>query len=146
MLRYHSNRRPTHTDPQYPVMAKILIVDDSEAQLYALAKLVTDEGHIVITARDGEECIEKARNETPDLILMDVVMPGMNGFQVTRKMAKEEPTTEIPVVFVTTRDQESDRVWGMRQGASAYLTKPVDRKQLIATIDKVLNEQYEQPH
>lgn len=119
-------------------MAKVLIVDDSETHLYLLSEMVGGVGHTVITATSGEESCEKARTEQPDLILMDVVMPGMNGFQATRRISREKSTTDIPVIFVSTRDQESDRVWGLRQGAAAYLTKPVDRKELLAAIDLAL--------
>lgn len=119
-------------------MAKILIVDDSETHLYSLSKIVEEEGHEVITATTGEEGIEAANSHVPDLILMDVVMPGLNGFQATRKISKNSATSNIPVIFVTTKNQETDRIWGMRQGASAYLTKPVDKKALISAINESL--------
>jgi twitching motility two-component system response regulator PilH len=119
-------------------MAKVLIVDDSETQLFSLTKIVEDAGHEVITATNGEEGVEKATAEIPDLILMDVVMPGLNGFQATRKISKNKSTADIPVIFVTTKDQETDRIWGMRQGASAYITKPVDKKTLLAAMKKAL--------
>lgn len=119
-------------------MAKILIVDDSETHLYSLSKIVEEQGHEVITATTGEEGIEAATQNLPDLILMDVVMPGLNGFQATRKISKNSATSSIPVIFVTTKNQETDRIWGMRQGASAYLTKPVDKKALISAINESL--------
>ncbi|GAB4170419.1 MAG: twitching motility response regulator PilH [Wenzhouxiangellaceae bacterium] len=119
-------------------MAKILIVDDSESQLYLLAKIVEDEGHEVITATSGEEGVKAATEHLPDLILMDVVMPDLNGFQATRKIAKNSATAHIPVIMVTTKDQETDRIWGMRQGAKAYLTKPVDKKELVKTMNSFL--------
>ncbi len=119
-------------------MAKILIVDDSEAYLHSLAKLVEAEGHEVITANSGEQGVEEAKAAVPDVILMDIVMPGMSGFQATRKIAKEDATKDIPIIFVTTKDQETDRIWGMRQGATAYITKPVDKKELVSAINKAI--------
>ncbi|MFW5927340.1 MAG: response regulator [Wenzhouxiangella sp.] len=119
-------------------MAKILIVDDSETHLYSLQKMVEGAGHEVITATSGEEGIELSKSKLPDVILMDIVMPGLNGLQATRKISKDEKTAHIPVIFVTTKDQETDRVWGMRQGAAAYITKPVDKKELLKAIDDAL--------
>jgi len=119
-------------------MAKILIVDDSETQLYTLSKICEDEGHEIVTAASGEEGVDAAIANHPDLILMDVVMPGLNGFQATRKISKNAETADIPIIFVTTKDQETDRIWGMRQGASDYLTKPVDKKKLVAAINNTL--------
>lgn len=119
-------------------MAKVLIVDDSESQRYSLSKIVEEQGHEAVTAEDGESGISAALSSHPDLILMDVVMPGLNGFQATRKISKNAETADIPVIFVTTKDQETDRIWGMRQGASAYLTKPVDKNELISAINEAL--------
>ena len=119
-------------------MAKVLIVDDSETQRYSLSKIIEEQGHEAVTAADGESGIAAALDSHPDLILMDVVMPGLNGFQATRKISKNAETADIPVIFVTTKDQETDRIWGMRQGASAYLTKPVDKKDLISAINEAL--------
>lgn len=119
-------------------MAKVLIVDDSETHLYSLAKIVENEGHEAITASGGEEGVKAAADHHPDLILMDVVMPDLNGFQATRKISKNPATADIPVIFVTTKDQETDRIWGMRQGAKAYLTKPIDRKALVSAMNDAL--------
>lgn len=119
-------------------MAKVLIVDDSETHLYSLSKIVEGEGHEVITAGGGEEGVQAAITHHPDLILMDVVMPDLNGFQATRKISKNASTANIPIVMVTTKDQETDRIWGMRQGASAYLTKPVDKKSLVKTMNELM--------
>jgi len=121
-------------------MARVLIVDDSEAQLYALRQVLEKGGHEVLSADNGQQGIDLAIKEHPDLILMDVVMPKMSGFQATRKLHRTTETKEIPVIFVTTKDQESDRVWGMRQGAAAYITKPVDRKLLLSTIKEILEK------
>lgn len=117
-------------------MAKILIVDDSPTETYKLTGVLEKNGHIVITAGNGEEGVATAKAELPDLILMDIVMPGLNGFQATRQLSKAAETNTIPVIIVTTKDQETDRVWGMRQGAKAYLTKPIDEKELMQTIAK----------
>lgn len=119
-------------------MAKVLIVDDSPAQVLSLRKLIEDWGHETLTATDGDRALEIAREEHPDIILMDVVMPGMNGFQVTRKLSKDQHTRDIPVIFVSNRNGEADRVWGMRQGAIAYVTKPVDPDDLLSAISDAI--------
>ena len=119
-------------------MAKILIIDDSPAQLYTLQKIVEKAGHQVISAEDGELGVEAARTQQPDLILMDVVMPNLNGFQATRTLSRDDSTGHIPIILVSTKDQETDRVWGMRQGAKAYVTKPVDEKTILNTISQLL--------
>ena len=105
-------------------MAHILIVDDSPSQLLGLQRVVEKLGHQCSTAEDGAAGVEAAKQLVPDLILMDVVMPNLNGFQATRAISREPTTSHIPVVLVTTKDQETDRVWGMRQGAKGYITKP----------------------
>ena len=119
-------------------MARILIVDDSPTQTLSLAKIVKKHGHETLTAKDGAEGVEMAKAELPDLVLMDVVMPGVNGFQATRQITKHHTTSHIPVIIVTTKDQETDRIWGARQGAKGYVTKPVDEDTLIETINKFL--------
>ena len=119
-------------------MTKVLVVDDSPTETYQLVSLLEKKGFSVISAESGEEGVLAARQHQPDVILMDVVMPGLNGFQATRQVAKGNDTSHIPVIMVTTKDQETDRVWGMRQGAKAYLTKPVAEKQLLSTISAVL--------
>lgn len=117
--------------------AKVLIVDDSPTETYKLTGMLEKSGHQVITASNGEEGVATAKVEIPDLVLMDIVMPGLNGFQATRQLSKAQETSHIPVIIVTTKDQETDRVWGMRQGAKAYLTKPVDEKELYKTMTEV---------
>jgi twitching motility two-component system response regulator PilH len=119
-------------------MARILIVDDSPSQLVGLKRIVEKLGHQVVTAEDGSAGVEAAKREIPDLILMDVVMPNLNGFQATRTISKDAKTSHIPNVLVTTKDQETDRVWGIRQGAKAYVTKPVNEGELVDTINKLL--------
>ena len=119
-------------------MARILIVDDSPSQLLGMKRIVEKLGHEIVTAEDGASGVEVAKNTMPDLILMDVVMPNLNGFQATRAISKEPSTANIPVVLVTTKDQETDKVWGMRQGAKAYITKPFTESQLIEVINSLL--------
>jgi twitching motility two-component system response regulator PilH len=116
-------------------MARVLIVDDSPSQLVGLKRITEKLGHEVITAEDGAAGVEAAKRELPDLILMDVVMPNLNGFQATRTLAKDPKTSHIPVILVTTKDQETDRVWGMRQGAKTYVTKPVNEDELTRAIN-----------
>jgi twitching motility two-component system response regulator PilH len=119
-------------------MARILIVDDSPSQLVGMRRTVEKLGHQVVTAEDGAAGVETATRELPDLILMDVVMPNLNGFQATRTIAKDPKTSHIPIILVTTKDQDTDRVWGLRQGAKAYVTKPIDEAELTRTINEYL--------
>ena len=119
-------------------MARILIVDDSPSQLMGIRRIVESLGHEALTAEDGAAGVEAARRELPDLILMDVVMPNLNGFQATRSITRDPSTRHIPVILVTTKDQETDRVWGMRQGARAYITKPFNEAQLSETITNAI--------
>ena len=118
-------------------MAKVLIVDDSQIYRFKLRKLVEARGHEALTARDGEEALQVARQELPQIILMDIVMPGMNGYQAKRQLAKDELTQNIPVIFVSSKSAESDKSWGMRLGAAAYVTKPVNPELLDSAIDDV---------
>ena len=120
-------------------MARILIVDDSPSQLLGIQRIVEKLGHQILTATDGAAGVETARAELPDLVLMDVVMPNLNGFQATRTLARDEATRHIPVILVTTKDQESDKVWGMRQGAFDYLIKPVAEGDLIDKVKAALS-------
>ena len=115
-------------------MARSLIVDDSPSQLMGIRRIVEKLGHEALTAEDGAAGVELAKKELPDLILMDVVMPNLNGFQATRSISREPTTKHIPVILVTTKDQETDRMWGMRQGARAYLTKPFSEEELAEVI------------
>ncbi len=119
-------------------MARILIVDDSPTEVRKISTILEKHKHEVITADNGADGVATARAEKPDLILMDVVMPGLNGFQATRQLTRAAETAEIPVVIVTTKDQETDRVWGTRQGAKGYLVKPVNEDDLISTINQLL--------
>lgn len=119
-------------------MAKILVVDDSATMLTATTKILKSGGHEVIPASSGEEGIEKAISERPALIFMDVVMPGMSGFEATRKLTSSPETRDIPVIILTTKDQETDRVWAERQGASDFFIKPPDEAELLERVKGLL--------
>ncbi|SDU28798.1 twitching motility response regulator PilH [Halopseudomonas salegens] len=119
-------------------MARILVVDDSPTELYKLTGMLEKHGHEVLKAENGADGVALARQEKPDAVLMDIVMPGLNGFQATRQLTKDPETAAIPVIIVTTKDQETDKVWGKRQGAKDYLTKPVEEDTLIRTLKAVL--------
>lgn len=119
-------------------MPLVLIVDDSPTEVLVLSRYLGKAGYETASAADGREGIAKARELQPALVLMDVVMPGMNGFQATRELAKDPATTDIPVIMVTTKGQETDKIWGMRQGARDYLVKPVTEAQLVAKVRAVL--------
>ena len=117
---------------------KVLIVDDSPTETHKMTAILDKHGHEVITAESGEEGVAKAKEALPDVVLMDIVMPGLNGFQATRQLNKNPTTSHIPVIIVTTKDQKTDRLWGQRQGARGYLTKPVEDSALMNAIAEVL--------
>ncbi len=121
-------------------MARVLIVDDSPTETYKLREILERHGYETLEAANGADGVAVARAELPDIVLMDVVMPGLNGFQATRQLTKGADTAHIPIVIVTTKDQETDRVWGQRQGARDYLTKPVDEDVLVRTVERLLEE------
>ena len=112
----------------------ILVVDDSKTELHHLSDLLGKRGFTVRTAENGEEAMRRLAEEKPDLILMDVVMPGQNGFQLTRAITRDPNYADVPIIMCTSKNQETDRVWGMRQGARDYITKPVDAAELMAKI------------
>ena len=120
-------------------MARVLIVDDSPTETQKMKSILTKNGHDVIEAGGGQEGVDTAKAELPDVVLMDIVMPGLNGFQATRQLTKDDKTAHIPVIIVTTKDQETDKVWGQRQGAKGYLVKPVTEDQLAQTIQSVID-------
>ena len=120
---------------------KILVVDDSSTARHVLFELLAKEGYQVLTATNGDEAIIKSKSELPDLILMDVVMPGMNGFRATRAITKDEATQHIPVLLLSSKDMETDRIWGMRQGAREFINKPFVTADLLARISAYLAEQ-----
>lgn len=119
-------------------MAVILIVDDSPTELHLFQNMLERNGFQTLIADSGEEGIRQAQLVHPDCILMDVVMPGMNGFQATRKLTRDPGTARIPVIMITTKDQETDKIWGMRQGAAEYLVKPVTERHLVEKIHAVM--------
>jgi twitching motility two-component system response regulator PilH len=113
---------------------KILVVDDSKTELYHLTEVLGKRGYSVRTAENGEEAMRRLAEEKPDLILMDVVMPGQNGFQLTRTITRDPRFADVPVIMCTSKNQETDKVWGMRQGARDYIVKPVNGEELVAKI------------
>lgn len=113
---------------------RILIVDDSPTERFFLADLLGKNGYQVNMAENGNEALDKARQTKPDLILMDVVMPGLNGFQATRAISRDDEIKHIPVILCTTKNQETDKIWGMRQGAIEYMVKPIDGAALLQKI------------
>jgi twitching motility two-component system response regulator PilH len=113
---------------------KILIVDDSATERYFFMETLSKQGYECVTAQNGDEAIEKSKSEKPDVILMDIVMPGIDGYKATRTIANDEATRHIPVIICTSRNQETDRVWGLRQGAKDFLVKPVKARELIEKV------------
>lgn len=113
---------------------RVLVVDDSPTERHCINEILTKAGYQVTFAFDGEAGVVKARSDKPDLIVMDVVMPGLNGFQACRSITQDPETKQIPVILCTTKNQETDKIWAMRQGAKAYVTKPVDGADLLKKI------------
>ncbi len=113
---------------------KVLVVDDSKTELMFISDLLQKNGFAVTTADDGDQAFKCLSAETPDLILMDVVMPGKNGFQLARSIARDPLYAQVPIIFCSSKNQETDRLWGLRQGAKDYITKPFDPDELIAKI------------
>lgn len=113
---------------------KVLVVDDSKTELMFLTDLLVKNGFTVKTAENAEDAFRRLAEDKPDLILMDVVMPGQNGFQLTRAISRDPLYSDVPIIMCTSKNQETDRVWGMRQGARDYITKPVDSTDLMAKI------------
>jgi twitching motility two-component system response regulator PilH len=113
---------------------KVLVVDDSKTEIMFMTDLLVKNGFTVRSAENAEDAFRKLAEEKPDLILMDVVMPGQNGFQLTRAISRDPQFSDVPIIMCTSKNQETDRVWGMRQGARDYITKPVDSAELMAKI------------
>jgi len=120
-------------------MPNVLIIDDSPTEVYVFRTILEKHDFTISVAENGEDGIQMARESQPDLILMDVVMPGKNGFQATRDLSRHPKTKHIPVIIVTTKDQETDRIWGMRQGARDYVVKPVKEDDLITRVKQFLS-------
>lgn len=119
-------------------MVSILIIDDSPTETFRFKEILTKHGFATLEATNGADGVTLAKSAQPDLVLMDVVMPGVNGFQATRQITRTPETKHIPVVIVSTKDQATDRLWGKRQGAKDYLVKPVDEEKLIDTIKQYI--------
>ena len=119
-------------------MARILLIEDSPTDAAVLTQLLERNGHQVLASASAEDGIAVCRREKPDLVLMDVILPGMNGFQATRALSRDAATGNIPVVIVSTKSMDTDRAWGMRQGARDYIVKPPDEGALVARINAVL--------
>ncbi len=119
-------------------MALVMIVDDSPTEVHVMKTALEKHGFDTVAAADGSECLDLAKRVRPDLILMDVVMPGVNGFQATRTLARDPSTQGIPIVMISTKSQETDKIWGLRQGAVDFLVKPVSANALVAKAQEVL--------
>lgn len=116
------------------VIKKVLVVDDSATERYVMGEILTKQGFEVSFAEDGEKGVAQAKLGKPDLVIMDVVMPGLNGFQATRAITKDTETQHIPVLICTTKGQETDKIWGLRQGAKDFVVKPIDATELLNKI------------
>jgi twitching motility two-component system response regulator PilH len=119
-------------------VANILIIDDSPTDVQVFTTLLERAGHQVTAVNSAEDGIERARTTPPEAIIMDVIMPGMNGFQATRTLTRDPITAHVPIIMITTKSMETDRVWGLRQGARAFITKPVHENELLACINGLL--------
>jgi twitching motility two-component system response regulator PilH len=119
-------------------VATILIIDDSPTDVRVFTTLLERAGHQVVAVSTAEEGIERVRADMPDLVIMDVIMPGMNGFQATRTLSRDADTSAIPILIVTTKSMETDRVWGLRQGAKDFMVKPVAESELLGRIQKLI--------
>ena len=120
-------------------MARILLIEDSPTDTAVLTQLLERNGHQVMASDNAEDGIEVCRREKPDLVLMDVILPGMNGFQATRALSRDADTKEIPVLIVSTKGMDTDKAWGLRQGAKDYIVKPPREDELIARINGLLD-------
>jgi twitching motility two-component system response regulator PilH len=119
-------------------MARILLIEDSPTDTAVLTQLLERNGHVVLSSVSAEDGIAACKRERPDLVLMDVVLPGMNGFQATRALSRDSDTSAIPVVIVSTKGMDTDRAWGLRQGAKGYIVKPPSEGELIGQINELL--------
>ena len=119
-------------------MSTILVVDDSPTTLKLVSKALATAGHHIITASDGEEAVAKATDAHPDLVVLDVIMPHKNGYQVCRQLKNDPQTHDINIILFTIQNQQADCLWGMHQGADAYLAKPFHEAELLATVAQFL--------
>lgn len=120
-------------------MADVLLIEDSPTDALAYSEVLRSHGHDVRNARSGEEGIQMATEQRPDVVLMDIVMPGVNGFEATRELRRHPATAAVPVIMLSTKNQETDRIWGLRQGAIDYLVKPVSRQALLRSVESALS-------
>lgn len=121
------------------LMTTILIVEDTPSEMQLISHYLQESGYSVINAVSAKEALSKAVEQRPDVIITDVVMPGMSGFELCRNLKKHPATEKVPIIICTSKNQEIDRLWGMRQGADAYLTKPFTREQLLRAVKSVAN-------
>ena len=119
-------------------MAKVLVVDDSPTELRMVLEALKDKGHDISTAVDGEEALKKAAEVMPKVMVLDIILPKKNGFQVCRQLKTSPETKEIKIILLSSKSQDSDRFWGLKQGADAYMTKPFDLEELSKTVDSML--------
>ncbi len=136
LSRWFAHARPGADGVQLRDGLSVLIVDDSRTQLYALQKMLNAEGVKTYTAENGRQGILMARHVKPDLILMDIVMPEINGFQATRYLSKQQDTAHIPIVIISGSEEQSDKVWAIKLGARDYIQKPADRMQLLQKVSR----------
>jgi len=115
-------------------MSLVLIIEDSPTDALVYQRALEASGHRVLHASSAEIGVPMAKSESPDVILMDIVMPGINGFQATRELRRTEATSHIPIVMLSTKSQETDRIWALRQGANDYLVKPVPKPLLVEAV------------
>lgn len=120
---------------------KILVVDDSPTERFFIADLLSKRGYTVVTAENGDEAVDKVKAERPSLVILDVVMPGLSGFQVARALSRDPETQGIPVILCTSKSNETDRIWGLRQGAREYVVKPIKPDELLTKVaDLVMSD------
>ncbi len=119
-------------------MPLVMIVDDSPTEVHVMKTALENEGYQTVTATDGAECLKLAQEARPDIILMDVVMPGVNGFEATRNLARDAATSSIPIVIISSKSQETDKIWGLRQGAVDFIVKPISGPDLVAKVGDVI--------
>lgn len=117
---------------------KILVVEDTPSEMELMVHYLRNSGWTVICATSAQEALDKAVEHQPDAIVTDVVMPGMSGFELCRSLKKQPETANVPIVICTSKNQDIDRLWGMKQGADAYVTKPYTQDQLVESVKSVM--------
>lgn len=119
-------------------MSTVLVVEDTLSELELISSYLRESGYAVILATDAKEALNKALEQKPDAIVTDVVMPGMSGFELCRKLKNNPATEQVPIIICSSKGQEIDRFWGMKQGADVYVTKPFTREQLVRAVKSVV--------